>query len=63
MVTGREEMIGALAEALGDFDAEGWARVHGEQWKVRAGRPVRRGQKLRVTGMEGLVLSVEPQND
>jgi membrane-bound serine protease (ClpP class) len=63
VVTGREEMIGALAEALGDFDAEGWARVHGEQWKVRASRPVRRGQKLRVTGMEGLVLSVEPQND
>lgn len=63
VVTGREEMIGALAEALGDFDTEGWARVHGEQWKVRAGRPVRRGQKLRVTGMEGLILSVEPQND
>lgn len=63
VVTGREEMIGALAEALGDFDTEGWARVHGEQWKVRASRPVRRGQKLRVTGMEGLILSVEPQND
>ena len=63
VVTGREEMIGALAEALGDFDTEGWARVHGEQWKVRASRPVRRGQKLRVTGMDGLVLSVEPYND
>jgi membrane-bound serine protease (ClpP class) len=63
VVTGREEMIGALGEALGDFEADGWARVHGEQWKVRASRPVRRGQKLRVTGMEGLVLSVEPQND
>ena len=63
VMSGREEMIGALAEALGDFDTEGWARVHGEQWKVRASRPVRRGQKLRVTGMDGLVLSVEPQND
>ena len=63
VVTGREEMMGALAEALGDFDTEGWARVHGEQWKVRASRPVRRGQKLRVTGMDGLVLSVEPYND
>jgi membrane-bound serine protease (ClpP class) len=61
VVSGREHMIGATAEALGDFDGEGWARVHGEQWKVRASRPVRRGEKLVVTGMQGLVLSVEPQ--
>jgi len=60
VVSGREEMLGATAEALGDFDLEGWARVHGEQWKVRSSRPVRRGQKLRVTAMEGLVLRVEP---
>jgi membrane-bound serine protease (ClpP class) len=60
VVSGREEMLGATAEALGDFDLEGWAHVHGEQWKVRSSRPVRRGQKLRVTGMQGLVLSVEP---
>lgn len=63
VVSGREEMLGATGEALADFDLEGWARVHGEQWKVRSSRPVRRGQKLRVTGMQGLVLSVEPQGD
>jgi membrane-bound serine protease (ClpP class) len=63
VVSGREEMLGATGEALGDFDTEGWARVHGEQWKVRSSRPVRRGQKLRVTAMQGLVLSVEPQGD
>jgi membrane-bound serine protease (ClpP class) len=63
VVSGREEMIGATGEALVDFEGEGWARVHGEQWKVRASRPVRRGQKLRVTAMQGLVLSVEPQGD
>jgi membrane-bound serine protease (ClpP class) len=63
VVSGREEMIGATGEALDDFQDEGWARVHGEQWKVRAKRPVRRGQKLRVTGMHGLVLSVEPEGD
>jgi membrane-bound serine protease (ClpP class) len=63
VVSGREEMIGATGEALDDFRDEGWARVHGEQWKVRANRPVRRGQKLRVTGMQGLVLSVEPEGN
>jgi membrane-bound serine protease (ClpP class) len=63
VVSGREEMLGATGEALADFEGEGWARVHGEQWKVRTSRPVRRGQKLKVTGMQGLVLSVEPQGD
>jgi len=62
VVSGREQMLGATGVALGDFDLEGWARVHGEQWKVRSSRPVRRGQKLRVTGMQGLVLSVEPES-
>ena len=63
VVSGREYLIGAVGEALEDFEAEGWARVQGERWKVRATRPVRRGQKLRVTAMSGLVLSVEPEGD
>jgi membrane-bound serine protease (ClpP class) len=63
VVSGREHMIGATGEALADFEHEGWARVHGEQWKVQSSGPLRRGQKLRVTGMHGLVLSVEPQGE
>jgi membrane-bound serine protease (ClpP class) len=63
VVSGREQMIGARGEALGDFEGEGWARVHGEQWKVRARGPVRRGQPVRVTGMHGLVLDVEQEGD
>jgi membrane-bound serine protease (ClpP class) len=59
VVTGREQMIGASAEALEDFDTEGWARVHGERWRVRAGAPVRRGERLRVKDIDGLVLTVE----
>jgi membrane-bound serine protease (ClpP class) len=63
VVSGREQMIGARGEALDDFEREGWARVQGEQWKVRASGTVRRGQKLRVTGMQGLILDVEPEGD
>ena len=59
VVTGREQMIGATAEALEDFEGEGWARVHGESWRVRANAPVRRGERLRVKDIEGLVLTVE----
>jgi len=63
VVSGREEMIGAGGVALEDFAGEGWARVHSENWRVRAGVPVRKGQKLRVTAMEGLVLDVAPEAD
>jgi membrane-bound serine protease (ClpP class) len=61
VVTGREYLIGARAEALEDFDAEGWARVQGETWRVRSGAPVRRGQRLRVTSIDGLILTVEAE--
>ena len=44
--------------ALGDFDGDGWARVHSELWKVVSEGPVRKGQKLRVEGVEGLILKV-----
>ena len=61
VVTGREHLIDAAGEALEDFEAEGWARVHGETWRVRAGAPVRRGQRLRVKSIDGLVLTVEAE--
>ena len=63
VVSGREEMIGAGGVALEDFTGEGWARVHSENWRVRADEPVRKGQKLRVTAMEGLMLDVAPEAD
>jgi membrane-bound serine protease (ClpP class) len=59
VVSGREELIGAAGEALEDFEGEGWARVHGENWRVRASGTVRRGARLRVTAMQGLILTVE----
>ena len=59
-VSGREEMIGAVGEMLEDAAGEGLARVHSEIWKVRAQAPLRAGQKVRVTAMDGLTLDVEP---
>ena len=47
------EVLGAL------FEREGWARVHGESWRVRANQPVRRGERLRVKAIDGLILTVE----
>jgi membrane-bound serine protease (ClpP class) len=58
VVSGREELIGSAAEMLEDCEREGWARVHGELWRVRSLEPLRIGQRVRVTGMDGLVLEV-----
>lgn len=63
VVSGREYMIGSIGEALEDFEREGWARVQGERWKVRAPAPVRRGERLRVASIEGLLLHVTPEGD
>jgi len=60
VVSGAEEMIGARGEALVSFSDSGRVRVHGEDWQARTHAPLRHGQKLRVTGREGLVLIVEP---
>ena len=38
-------------------------RRRGESWRVRSSRPLRRGQRLRVTAMEGLLLTVVPDSD
>lgn len=59
VVSGREYLIGAAGVALEDFEGEGWARVQGETWRVRSRVPVRQGQSLRVTAMQGLTLNVE----
>jgi membrane-bound serine protease (ClpP class) len=59
--TGREAMIGASAVALEDFAASGRVRAFSESWEARSARPVRKGDPLRVTGIDGLVLTVEPK--
>ena len=58
VVAGGEELVGVDAEVLEDFASEGWATVHGERWHVRSGEPCKRGQQVRVTGIDGLTLHV-----
>ncbi|MDP2238885.1 MAG: nodulation protein NfeD [Burkholderiales bacterium] len=63
VVSGSEDMIGARGEVLDDMQGEGWARVHGENWRIVSRVPLARGQKIRVTAIDGLTLSVEPESD
>jgi membrane-bound serine protease (ClpP class) len=60
VVSGREQMLGETGEVLAETDGGVFARIHGEVWKVRANAPLGRGQMVRVMGIDGLVLAVEP---
>jgi len=59
VVSGAEEMIGALGEAI---DERGMVRVHSELWQTTSSIPLHRGQKVRVIGRDGLILRVVPEN-
>jgi len=60
VVTGREEMIGAVGEALGSFTGAGQVLAHGEIWSARSARPVAVGQRVRIRNIDGLILEIEP---
>jgi membrane-bound serine protease (ClpP class) len=60
VVSGMEEMLHATGEALEDFQGPGSIRVHGETWRAQSQQPVKRGDRLEVTGIDGLVLQVRP---
>ena len=62
VVTGAEELMGMQAEVLKDFQGKGRVRVHGELWNARSEVPLRRGEKVRIVGLDGLVLEVKPDN-
>ena len=60
VVTGGGAMIGQTAEVLEAFSGEGWAMLLGERWRVRCAVPLPAGAQVRVTQIDGLLLTVEP---
>ncbi|KWF22446.1 NfeD family protein [Burkholderia pseudomultivorans] len=77
VVTGGEALVGSIGEVLDDGllpdqphgaagaapSAAGWARVHGERWRVASSMPLAAGCRVRVTGRHGLMLTVAPLYD
>ena len=61
VVSGAEELLGASGEILEVTPQETWVRVHSERWRASSAGPLSAGQRVRVTGREGLVLRVEPE--
>jgi membrane-bound serine protease (ClpP class) len=62
VVSGRETLLGAAGEVLEDFTGEGWARVQGETWRVQSASPLKAGERVSVTAVQGLVLQVHRMN-
>ncbi len=60
VVTGREQLVGSAGHALESFDKTGQIRVHGEIWNACSERPVREGQAVTVTSIDGLLLGIKP---
>jgi len=62
--TGREEMIGASAEARSTIDPEGQVWMQGSVWGARladASGPARLGDRVTVEAIDGLTLVVRAQ--
>ncbi len=57
--TGIEGMIGEIGEAKTDISPEGYVFVHGELWRARAEKPIKKGRKVKIVGAENLTLIVE----
>jgi membrane-bound serine protease (ClpP class) len=56
---GAPAMLGASGEALSEVSpAGGEVFVHGEYWRARSDAPIARGAQIRVTAVNGLVLTV-----
>jgi membrane-bound serine protease (ClpP class) len=50
-----------MGEILQDVEGEGWARVQGETWRVKSSAPLKAGERVKVSAVDGLVLQVERQ--
>ncbi len=60
VITGTAEMLGQTGVAYTPLEPKGKVFIHGEYWQAVASAPVGAGAPVRVTGIQGLTLSVEP---
>jgi membrane-bound serine protease (ClpP class) len=60
---GREWMIGEMGRAITNIDPDGVVQIRDAQWRAYTNRatPIEQLDRVRVIGIEGLVLEVEPE--
>lgn len=63
VLSGPEEMLNSLATVISWEDDQGRVRLRGTSWAARSDTALSRGQKVRVTAIDGLTVDVEPANE
>lgn len=63
VVSGLEEMRVAEGVVIDDFQGSGRIRVHGEVWEAQSSVPLKSGDHVQVTAVDGLVLKVQPKEN
>ena len=63
VVSGREALLGAEGRVLVSNTEGQWAQVQGETWQVSCPQPLAPGQRVRVTGLQGLTLQVRLESE
>jgi membrane-bound serine protease (ClpP class) len=57
-------LVGLVGEVRSDLNPEGGVYVKGAIWRARSiDGPIRKGSRVRVKGVDGLILRVEPEAD
>lgn len=56
-------MVGLKGKAVSAVAAEGRVMVQGEYWWARSRVPLAEGESVRVVGIDGMTLEVEPCSD
>lgn len=61
VVSGAEQLIGQVATVSTPLDRHfANVRVHSELWRAHTSRPLKAGEEVKVTAVDGLTLEVEP---
>lgn len=60
VVSGRERLIGSLGRVVDWSGTMGRVRAEGETWRAVSSTPLKPGQTVRVVGLDGITLRVEP---
>ena len=60
-VSGASTMLGVVGEVVEADGLDGWALLQGEHWRVRAGRALHPGERVRVDRVDVLVLEVSAE--
>jgi len=60
VVSGLEQLLGGDGIVIDDFDERGRVSIHSEQWNALSDTPLHKGERVKITAIDGLTLKVEP---